>query len=594
MLLDEIGPPALDGRRVRLSRLAAMSTIPARLADTTRTWIEGDPDPDTREELQRLLDAGDVDELAERMAGSLEFGTAGLRGRVEAGSNRMNRAVVIRTTAGLAEYLLRRGGDGPVVVGFDARLSSRQFMADTVGVLVAAGITVRYFTTPVPTPVVAYAALAADARAAIVITASHNPPYDNGYKVYDANGAQIVPPVDVEISAAIDEVGAAAGVPRVEDPLNASLASPVDGAVFERYLADLGAVRPVDPATKDLRIVYTPMHGVGGSYVVEALAHFGYDAVSPVSEQFTPDGHFPTVAFPNPEEPGALDLALAQAADENADLIIANDPDTDRLAVSVVGHDGEWIPLTGNQIGVLLADFILGATSERRPIVISSIVSSPMLESVASAHGAVFTQTLTGFKWIWNAALDLQEEGRGRFVFGYEEALGYSVGPAVRDKDGISASVVFADLAADAKHQGTDVMGRLDALYRRHGLWVSTQRSVVRPGTEGAAEIAAAMERLGAAPPSALGSVSVVDVTDYRHGADERPRYLGATPLVALDLGEKGRVLVRPSGTEPKLKVYVDLTAPLAADAPLADAERRLLSAAEELGAVVVGHLGLG
>ncbi len=593
---ESVGRPlfqAHPGGADRLGILRYMSTIPADLAEAARTWIDGDPDPDTRAELAALIAAGDEAELAERMAGSLAFGTAGLRGRVEAGSNRMNRAVVIRTTAGLADYLIRSGGDGPVVVGYDARLSSRAFMEDTVAVLAAAGLPVRYFDTPVPTPVVAYAALAADARAAIVITASHNPPYDNGYKVYDTNGAQIIPPVDVAIARAIDAVGAAAAVPRMGDALSSPSVAPVGEEVFRRYLADLANVRRVDPARKDIGIVYTPMHGVGGRYVVEALRHFGYDRVSPVVEQFAPDGRFPTVAFPNPEEPGALDLALAQAAAEQADLIIANDPDTDRLAVSVPNAAGEWVPLTGNQIGVLLADFLLSTSGGRHAIVINSIVSSPMLADIAAHHGAEFAQTLTGFKWIWNAALDLQEAGRGRFVFGYEEALGYSVGPAVRDKDGISASVLFADLAAHAADAGATVMGRLEDLYRRHGLWVSTQRSVVRPGTEGADEIAAAMERLAAAPPARLGDAVVAGVTDYRVGADARPRYLGATPLVALDLGAIGRVLVRPSGTEPKLKIYIDLTAPAGAgDLDVLSAE--LLGEAGRIADLVVGHLGLG
>ncbi len=568
-----------------------MSSTPPDLAAATREWIEGDPDPETRAELAAILAAEDLAELTERMAGTLEFGTAGIRGKVEAGSNRMNRAVVIRTTAGLADHLIRAGGDGPVVVGFDARLSSRRFMEDTVGVLAAAGLSVRYFEEPVPTPIVAYAALAADARAAVVITASHNPPHDNGYKVYDANGAQIVPPTDTHIAAAIDAVGPAADVPRVEDPFASPLVAPVGGDVFARYLDDLGNVRPVEPAHKDLRIVYTPMHGVGGRYVMEALAHFGYDLVSPVPEQFPPDGHFPTVAFPNPEEPGALDLAMAQAATEQADLIIANDPDTDRLAVSLE-HDGEWSSLSGNQIGVLLGDYILSTTDEPHPIVINSIVSSPMLATIAAAHGAAFAQTLTGFKWIWNAALDLQEAGKGRLVFGYEEALGYSVFPGVRDKDGISAAVLFADLAANAADQGQTVRDRLVALYRRYGLWVSAQRNVVRPGTEGAAEIAAAIARLGAAPPDRIGAVPVVAVTDYRTGAEERPRYLGAQPLIALDLGEKGRILVRPSGTEPKLKIYIDLTAPLDAEADAAEREQDLLGEAQALGEAVVARLG--
>lgn len=570
-----------------------MSTISPDLAARTRSWIDADPDPGTRAELEAILAAGDAPELTERMAGTLQFGTAGIRGRVEAGSNRMNRAVVIRTTAGLADYLLRSGGEGPVVVGFDARLSSRQFMEDTVAVLAAAGLPVRYFDTPVPTPVVAYAALAADARAAIVITASHNPPKDNGYKVYDANGAQIVPPTDTHIAAAIEAVGAATDVPRVDDPFASPLVAPVGDEVFARYLDDLRTARTVDPSAKELVIVYTPMHGVGGRYVVEALAHFGYDKVSPVPEQFPPDGHFPTVAFPNPEEPGALDLAMAQAAAEHADLILANDPDTDRLAVSVE-RDGIWSPLSGNQIGVLLADFILSTTDEPHPIVINSIVSSPMLATIAAGHGAGFAQTLTGFKWIWNAALDLQEAGKGRFVFGYEEALGYSVAPGVRDKDGISAAVVFADLAAHAADEGQTVLDRLAALYRRYGLWVSSQRNVVRPGTEGAAEIASAIERLGASPPPHVSGLPVVSVTDYRTGADDRPRYLGATPLIALDLGDKGRILVRPSGTEPKLKIYVDLTAPLGPEADPAERERALLGEAAGLGEAVAQLLGLG
>ncbi len=588
------------------SKFQVRSTFPAPgsvslaspLMDTTldlaRAWIEGDPDPAARAELQGLIDAGDHDELSERMAGTLEFGTAGIRGRVEAGSNRMNRAVVIRTTAGLAAYLQEGGGQGPVVVGYDARLSSRSFMEDTVAVLAAAGIPVVYFDTPVPTPVVAFASLAAGARAAVVITASHNPPWDNGYKVYDANGAQIVPPADSGIAAAIAAVGAASGVPRLADPFASDLVTPVGGDVFDRYLAALAEVRPTAPAVTDITIVYTPMHGVGGRYVVEALEHFGYAGVSPVPEQFTPDGHFPTVAFPNPEEPGALDLAMAQAAAEGADLILANDPDTDRLAASVPRPDGTWRALSGNQIGVLLAEHILSTGRVVHPIVMNSVVSSPMLADMAAAYGAVFDQTLTGFKWIWNAALDLEEQGSGTFVFGYEEALGYSVSPQVRDKDGISAAVVFADLAAEAVASGAGILGRLADLYRRYGLWVSVQRNVVRPGTEGAAEIASAMERLAASPPADVGGVAVASVTDFAVGAESRPRYLGATPLVALDLGASGRVLIRPSGTEPKLKVYVDLRAEVDPGADVWELEGRLLGEAGRIGDAAVALLGFG
>jgi phosphomannomutase len=573
-----------------------VSDIPQELREATERWIEGDPDPATRAELQALLDAGDAAELGERMAGSLEFGTAGLRGVVEGGSNRMNRAVVIRTTRGLADHLLARDPEAeqPVVVGRDARLSSETFMEDTIGVLAAAGVPVRYFPDPTPTPIVAYAARMLSARSAIVITASHNPPADNGYKVYDANGAQIVPPVDEEIARAIDAVGAASGVPRIRAPLTDSdLVQPVPVDTFRRYLEDLRAIRVAIPnAGESLTFVLTPIHGVGGRFVVEALEWAGYPNLHPVPEQYTPDGHFPTVAFPNPEEPGALDLALALAGRVGADAILANDPDTDRLAVAVP-RSGRWRTLTGNQVGVLLGDFVLEHTTVGDPLVANSIVSSPMLGDIAHARGARFTQTLTGFKWIWNAAIDIQDESAATFVFGYEEALGYSVGRAVRDKDGISAAVAFADLIAAEAARDRTVWDRLEDLYRRHGLWVSTQKSVVRPGTEGAAEIGAAMERIGAAVPEALGAHAVVASKDYRVGADERPRYLAAASLVELDLGPGGRVLVRPSGTEPKIKIYVDLRARLTAGDDVWAQESELLDEAAVIADELVGFLGI-
>jgi phosphomannomutase len=285
-----------------------------------------------------------------------------------------------------------------------------------------------------------------------------------------------------------------------------------------------------------------------------------------------------------------LDLATALASREKADIIIANDPDTDRLAVSLPRGEG-WQSLTGNQIGVLLGDYLLANTDVDHPIVLNSIVSSPMLESVARIHGARFVQTLTGFKWIWNAALDLADEAT--FVFGYEEALGYSVGPAVRDKDGISAAIIFADLAAACRDRGETVWDYLARLYAQHGLWVSTQKSIVRPGSEGAAQIAAAMERVGAAPPSTLAGIEVAEVTDYRVGAEGRPRYLAATPLVALDLRARGRALVRPSGTEPKLKIYVDLVADRDEEVDAAEQELALTAEANEVADALAGQLGL-
>lgn len=572
-------------------------SIDAALRRAAEDWIGADPDPATRAELRSLLDAGDEVALADRMAGTLAFGTAGLRGAVAAGSNRMNRAVVIRTSRGLADYLAAtRPGAGPVIVGFDGRLSSRAFAEDAVGVLAAAGVPVRYFAEVAPTPLVAYAARVLGASAAVVVTASHNPPQDNGYKVYDANAAQIVPPVDAAIAAAIDRVGRAADVPRVEDALAgvSGLARPIEPALAERYVEEVLALRPAGPADRRLRIVYTPMHGVGRALAERVLRLAGFTDLHVVEEQAEPDGRFPTVAFPNPEEPGALDLALALAARVGADLVLANDPDADRLAVCLP-RDGGWVMLTGNQVGQLLADFLLEhAGPGPTPLVVSSIVSSPMLASIAAAYGARWEATLTGFKWIANAALDLEAAEGTRFVFGYEEALGYTVGPVVRDKDGISAALLFAELAARCRAMGETVFDRLARLCRRHGLWVSVQRSVVRPGPQGAAEIAAAVDLLARSHPERLGGAMVTGATDFREGAERRPRWLGATPLIALELGPGGRALVRPSGTEPKLKIYVDCRVDLAEGDDPRLVEASAVAGAEGVAGDLAGFLGLG
>lgn len=557
----------------------------------TREWIDGDPDPTTRAELSALLEADDLDALSDRMSGTLTFGTAGIRGIVEGGSNRMNRATVIRTTAGLASYLLEESapGDRLIAIGRDARPSSHSFMEDTIGVLTAAGFEVRYFVDPTPTPLVAYAGLTLGACASIVITASHNPPRDNGYKVYASNGAQIISPADTEIAAAIESVGPANAVPRAVDPLNHSAVRPIGPDMFEDYLRDVAVSLPSVTGDRDIRIVYTAMHGVGGRFVTEALRRFGFSNVHPVARQFEPDGTFPTVAFPNPEEPGALDLAheLAEALD--ADIVLANDPDTDRLAVSVPAPGGVWRALTGNQIGVLLAEFLL--TFSHDGTAINSIVSSPLLGDIARHHGATWAQTLTGFKWICNAALDLAAEGRGDLILGYEEALGYSVGTTVRDKDGISAAVAFSVLAASAAADGGSVLERLADLYRVYGIWTSTQVSIRREGPQGSIEISAAMDALRSSPPESLAGASIVGTTDFSVGAEDRPRYLGATNLIELDLGEEGRVLARPSGTEPKLKIYVDLSGPFPESGDWIGAEQALNHRATEVGQALAAWL---
>ena len=559
------------------------------LTQRAQEWIDGDPDPVTRAELTRLLTSGS-DEVAERMAGTLAFGTAGIRGVVEAGSNRMNRAMVIRTTSGLSKYLLTRTepSERLVVIGRDARPSSPSFMEDTIGVLTAAGFDVRYFADPTPTPLVAYAGLTLGACASIVITASHNPPKDNGYKVYAVNGAQIVSPADVEIAEEIANVGPANLVPRSDDPFADPRAGAIDAEMFEAYLRDVAVWLPDTSGNRDIRIVYTAMHGVGGRFVTAALRRFGFKNVHPVARQYEPDGTFPTVSFPNPEEPGALDLAHELAAATDADLVIANDPDTDRLAISVPEPGGMWRPLTGNQIGSLLAEFLLEANGVGTAI--NSVVSSPLLGVIADRHGTTWVQTLTGFKWVCNAAFDLEAGGKGKMILGYEEALGYSVGTIVRDKDGISAAVAFAMLAADASGDGATVLDRLGDLYRTYGVWVSTQVSIRREGAAGIEEIAAAMDALRSDPPTELSGYPVVGVRDFLVDAESRPRYLGATNLIELDLGESGRVLARPSGTEPKLKVYVDLSGPFPESGDWLGAEHQLTETAK----LVAQELGTG
>jgi phosphomannomutase len=567
--------------------------IPDELLAAARAWIDGDPDPVTRDELAGLVDAGDRAALEERVATSLTFGTAGLRGAVGAGPNRMNRAVVIRTSRGLADHLLATDPEAAsrgVIVGFDARQDSERFARDAVATFAGAGLTVRWFPTPQPTPLVAYAQKALDAAAAVVITASHNPPQDNGYKVYGDGAAQIAPPVDAAIAAAIDRVGPAAEVARV-DLLASDLVAPVPAEVIDRYFAELSSARPAVEGP-ELTIAYTPLHGVAAPHVLRALNEAGYRDVRVEPTQAEPDGSFPTVAFPNPEEPGAMDAVLELAASIDADLVLANDPDGDRLAVAIPDAAGGHRPLTGNQIGVLLADHLLRGLQVDRPLIVSSIVSTPMVQAVAAAHGARSEVTLTGFKWIWAAARELERSDQRTPVYGFEEALGSSVGSVVRDKDGIGAAVAFADLARALAAEGRSVADRWAELCAAHGLWVSHQLSIVRPGAAGAQEIAAAMASLERSIPDHLAGHTVVASTDYRTGADTRPPWLAAQDLVALELTD-GRAMIRPSGTEPKCKIYVDLRGELGPGDDLDVRTAELQQAATEVADALAAYVGL-
>lgn len=563
-----------------------------------REWIASDPDPETRAQLQALVDERNEALLLEVMSGSLQFGTAGLRAIVGPGPMRMNRAVVRRTTAGVARYLAARyGREGvhTIVVGADARLSSAAFMQEAVGVLAAHQLPVRYFTEGVATPIAAYVARRLGATACIVITASHNPAEYNGYKLYGDNAVQIVPPVDEDIAREIERALPASKEPSFLDALSGKYAGvePVDAQLLEDYFRDVGGLRPAGAPYRKLVVAYTPMHGVGAKPVLRVLSDAGFSNVHVEPSQREPDGHFPTVSFPNPEERGALDRVTELAKRVSADIILANDPDVDRLAASIPDGAGGWMALSGNQIGVLLADFALEkAPRSPQPLVAQSIVSSPMLRSIAAKYGAHYEETLTGFKWIWTAALDLMAKRNLNYVFGYEEALGYCVGHLVRDKDGISAALILAELAALERENGGSLRARLEALYREHGLWVSVQKSITRHGLAGAEEIQRAMDRVSNHPPERVASERVTSVVDFRTGGEKRPAWLENTSLVQLDLGAGGRILVRPSGTEPKLKIYVDMRRAVSAAEDVWSSEKAARTDARVLAEAVAKSLG--
>lgn len=575
------------------------------LHEAARRWIDADPDPVTRSAGQAVLDSGDEAALAEHFGAHLTFGTAGLRGALGPGPNRMNRAVVRRASAGFGQYLLRTVPDARargVVVGFDGRHGSRTFAEDTAAVLGGLGLPVYLYENVVPTPQLAHAVRFLGCAGGVMVTASHNPPQDNGYKVYWGDGAQIVPPQDEGISACIEAVGPAReiAVPALSALRVAGTLKPVPDAVLTRYLDEVAAARVWDGPT-DLRIVYTAMHGVGRALVERVLRGHGYEDLHLVAAQADPDPDFPTVRFPNPEEPGALDLALALAREVGADLLIANDPDADRLAVAVPDGRGGYQALTGDQVGVLLADELLryGPADDRPRLVATTIVSSSMLSRVAAAHGAAYAEALTGFKWLAHLALR-HEAGGGRFVMGYEEALGYSVGSIVRDKDGVSAALVFADLAARCRREGRSVLDRLVELYRTHGFHLNVQRSVKLPGLTGAERIKAAMSALRSDPPGTLAGARVLRLRDLLTGealdlasGARSPIDLPRSDVLAFDLEDGGRVLARPSGTEPKIKFYFEVRSPLGADEPLAAAAERARARVEALATDLLDRAGV-
>jgi phosphomannomutase len=585
-------PAAHTDRSLALPRSTSMALSP-QLTQQARQWLEGDPDAQTRAELEKLLAEQNEAELSDRFGARLEFGTAGLRGTLGAGPNRMNRAVVRRTTLGLARYLKAQVKDVAqrgVVIGRDGRIGSPEFLEDTAAVLCAEGIPAHVFEGVVPTPLVAHAVEALHAAAGVMVTASHNPPEYNGYKVYWGNGAQIIPPHDEGIAAAIDAVGPAREVKLLGQAQAGALWQVIPPAIEEGYFKALAAL-PLHPEVpRDLAIAYTPMHGVGNRFARRALADAGFARVESVAEQAEPDGRFPTVKFPNPEEPGAMDLVLALARKLDAELCLANDPDADRLAVAVRTAKGQYQQLTGNEVGILLGHYLLteGKQSADR-LVITTIVSSSQLGVMARALGVAYEETLTGFKWIANRAMALKESAHQEFVFGFEEALGYTVGTVARDKDGIGAALMVAELAAVAKARGRTLLEELGEIQRRFGLFAASQKSVTMPGASGAQAIKKIMASFRAQPPQDVAGLAVQAVSDLFAGTRRtREGALSTLDLPPSDvlvyaLQGDARIVLRPSGTEPKIKFYFELKEAVAAGEPLPAARARAQVALEKL-----------
>ena len=550
---------------------------PPGLFARATSWRNDDPDEATGTELDALLAAarsGDVAaraQLADRFDRRLEFGTAGLRGAMGAGPNRMNRSVVIRAAAGLTAYLQEISQEPLVVIGLDARHNSDVFARDTAAVVVAAGGRAMVLPRPLPTPVLAFAIRRLGADAGVMVTASHNPAQDNGYKVYLEDGSQIVPPSDAEIAAHIAEVELVADVRRASSGWTT-----LNDDVLEAYL-DAAAAVVAPGGARELSVVHTALHGVGSDVIVAAFARAGFSAPIVVPSQSEPDPEFPTVVFPNPEEPGAIDAALALAAREHADLVLANDPDADRCAVAVpdpaaatLDNPSGWRMLRGDEVGSLLGAHILARGVGADDVFANSIVSSRLLAAMAAGAGIRHQETLTGFKWISRVA---------GLRYGYEEALGYCVDPhQVRDKDGVSAALMLAEMAAGLRAQGRSLLDVLDDLSVTHGVH-ATDSFAVR--VDDLSLIGTLMSRLREKPPTDIGGVPVARIDDLAEGSEELP----PTDGLRYHLKDDSRVIVRPSGTEPKLKVYLEVIVAVDASSALAAAQAEARGRLDRLGA---------
>jgi phosphomannomutase len=611
------------------------------LAVRAAAWRDADPDPETRAELSRLLESGNSAALGERFEGSLAFGTAGIRAEMGAGPMRMNRLTVARVAAGLGRYIsaaeatgstrtagsteARPRGRAAVVVGYDGRRQSDGFAADAARILSRAGMPVWLLPTALPTPVLAFAVRRLSAAYGLMVTASHNPRDDNGIKLYVADGGQLLPPADADIAAAIDAV----------DPLRLPAGwaagpfafTPADDAV-SAYVTAVAAGGPRPPGTPELKVVHTALHGVGDATLRAVLATAGWPAPIAVTAQQQPDPDFPTVPYPNPEAPGVLDLARATAEQAGADLVLANDPDADRLAVMLPGPGG-WRALTGDELGALLGDAVLsgsrlsgtllsgtllsgtllsgtvlsgpGTTIDAGtpPVVATTVVSGSLLRRIAQAAGVRCVTTLTGFKWIARAG-----GADAALIYGYEQALGYAVRPdLVADKDGISAALLVLRVAAGLAADGRTLADRLDDLALAHGVHVTREQSLKATGAAGLARLAEAVERARMQPPLMLDGqpVTVTDlredptgVVDLAGGHAERSPGQPIAPADVLiwHVGEAARVMIRPSGTEPVLKLYAEAVRPVSGRGGLAAARADAAAHADRMLAAATALFG--
>ena len=542
-----------------------------QLFDAARSWAAQDPDAETRDELLALIEAGDVAALESRMGSRLDFGTAGLRGELGAGPNRMNRVLVAQAAAGIRDYVNEHfKNDASVVIGFDGRINSAIFARDSAEIFAAAGISTMLFDGVVPTPVLAFAGKHLNASAAIMVTASHNPPRDNGYKVYlggTNGGSQIVSPTDKEIAAKIRAIAETQNFAEIPKSSNYEI---IGDELRQAYVAETASLTGEIENGTALKIVYTAMHGVGWRITEDLFTAVGLPKPYTVDSQLLPDGNFPTVAFPNPEEPGAMDLAFAKAREVGADLILANDPDADRLAIGVPDSTTSegWRRLTGDEIGLLLGHQIAKRITDegRTGTLACSIVSSSALSKVAAHFGLGYRETLTGFKWISKVP---------NLAFGYEEALGYCVDPQhTPDKDGISASLIATALACELAAKGKTITSHLAELGELYGHYATGQISI---RVTDLSVIAKIMQNLRSNPPAQIDG-AVAQFTDLAIGTAD----LGPTDGLRFDLADGRRVIVRPSGTEPKLKCYLQAIgetkdAATAALASLNDAMQGLL-----------------